>query len=73
MEPDEAIQAISDLIDRIEEDVPEWAWDKAPDFFEDVKEQATEVSATIEETQNVTSAQERAIHNWAEGVGKWIK
>ena len=73
MDVEEAIEAISDLIDRIDDDVPEWAWDKAPEFFEDVKENATEVSATIEETQNVTPEQERAIRNWTDGVNKWIR
>lgn len=74
MEPQEAIDEISDLIERIDEDVPEWAWDKAaPDFFEDIKEMSADVSETIEETQNVTPAQESAIRNWVEGVGKWIK
>lgn len=72
-DPADALKEISSLCDRIDEDVPDYAWDKAPEFFESIKEQATDMSETIEKSDRVTEAQMSAIRNWREGVDKWIK
>lgn len=69
---EEALEEISSLCDLIDDEVPEYALDKAPDFFESIREQASDMSETIERTQEVTEKQVTAIRNWREGVEKWI-
>ena len=61
------------LVELIDDEVPEWALDKAPEFFEDVKEKVISVEEKITLTGSVTPAQSRAIENWEAGVRKWIK
>ena len=68
----QAIQKCDEIVDLIDEDVPESAHDKAGEFFESVREGAVEMQETLEETQEVTPAQRSALENWEAGVRKWI-
>lgn len=62
--------AIQELI---EEDVPDWAKDKAGDFFDDIWEKCHDVAETIERTMSVTQRQQQALNNWEDGVSRWIR
>ncbi len=67
-----ALKRADDLLDLIEDDVPERAWDKAQAFFESVQTGVKAVRATIARTSRVTENQLRAFDNWEAAVGKWI-
>lgn len=73
MDVKEALEACGRIIELIDDEVPEWARDKAPEFFEDVREKVVSVEETITVTADVTPAQSRAIENWEAGVRKLIK
>ncbi len=72
-DPAEALEQAERIQEKIENDVPEWAQNKASDFFEDVMEKAKSVAKTIESTKRVTEGQKRALDGWEAGVDKWIK
>jgi archaellum component FlaC len=61
------------LIETIDEDLPEHAWDAASDFFEDVREKVSQVVERIETTKSVSDKQLAALDGWESGVRKWIK
>lgn len=69
----EAIELSEEIVRLIDEDVPEWAWDKAPEFFEDIRQKAVDVGETITQTQRVSEKQASALENWEGGVRKWIR
>ena len=60
------------ILDAIEDDVPERAWDKAAEFLESVQAGVADVRTTIDRTKRVTERQLRALDNWETAVGKWI-
>ncbi len=67
-----AVEKIDRVLATIEDDLPERAWDKATDFFEDVEEKLKSVRQTITTSGRVTERQLSAIDGWERGVGKWI-
>ncbi|MCI0421503.1 MAG: hypothetical protein L0312_20140 [Acidobacteria bacterium] len=69
----EALEQVQRITGLIEDDVPDWAKDKAPDFFEDVAEKVRSVGETIERMDSVTDGQRRALNNWESGVRRWIR
>ena len=69
----EASQQCDTIAELIDDDVPEAALDKAPEFFEDVREKVIEVQETIQESGTVTEAQQTALDNWEAGVRRWIR
>ena len=73
MHPDNAIDQAHRIVKLIDEDVPEWAWDKAAEFFEDVRDSVCAVEDTITTTGRVTAAQQIALDNWEESVCEWIR
>lgn len=72
VEVQDAIEQCQRILDLIE-DAPEWALDKAPDFFEDVGEKVADVCATIEKLGRVSDRQLNALNGWENGVRKWHK
>lgn len=67
---DEQCDCIVELID---DEVPERAWDVAADFFDDIRDKVVAVQETITQTNHVTEKQQQALDNWEAGVRKWIK
>ena len=67
---EDAIQLLNNLIEVCEtEDFPPGG----QDFSESVAEGARSMLETIEERNTVTSEQERAIHNWTDGIQRWVR
>ena len=73
MTSDEAVELAEEIARLIDEEVPEYAWDKAAEFFEDIREKAIEVGETIENSGHVTDKQASALENWEAGVRRWIR
>lgn len=67
-----ALEQADRILTLIEDDLPERAWDKAAEFFEDVQQKVADVRATVERLQRVSEPQLRALDNWEAAVGKWI-
>lgn len=67
-----AVKQADDLLERIEDDLPDRAWDKAAEFFESVQAGVRDVRATIVRLNRVTGGQLRALESWEAAVGKWI-
>ena len=70
---DEALELCDEILRMIEEDVPERAHDKAPDFFEGVEEKVKSISETIEQSGQATDRQIAALENMQAAVSKWIR
>lgn len=71
MEPDEAIEALSALIDLIDDDVPSHAWDKAGEFFEDVRESAVKderYDPGLGRSVLGPAVRDRELDRWREGM-----
>ena len=60
---------IAELIEELED---EGVVDRAPDFFESVKEKITGIQETVDNSQHVTKAQQDALNNMESGVRRWI-
>lgn len=69
---DEALELGEEIIEMIDDEVPDSAKDRAGDFFEDVATRVRDVMETIERTGRVTPKQAEALENWRRGVAKWI-
>lgn len=57
----------------IDEDVPDWALTKAPEFFEDIREKVHSVMESISRQTSPTPRQCDALEGWRGGVERWIK
>jgi hypothetical protein len=73
MDLDEAIEHAEETIRLIDEDVPEWAANKAPEFFEDIRSKLLSVLESLRGQTNPTPRQCDALEGWRSGVEKWIK
>ncbi len=69
----EASQQCDTIVELIDEEVSEEAFDKAGEFFEDVREKVIEVQETIQTAGSVSEGQQTALDNWEAGVRKWIR
>lgn len=69
----DALELVGTILDLIEDEVPDWAKEKASDFFEDVEEKVREVGKTIEARGMCTERQYNALQGWERGVRGWIK
>lgn len=69
----DALSQVERILDTIEEDVPEYAKNRATEFFESVEQKTRDVGQTIERTNRVTEGQQRALDGWEAGVRKWVK
>jgi hypothetical protein len=65
----EQCDRIADTIGELED---EGTVDKAPDFFESVKEKVTDIQETIDKRQQVTEKQQKALDNMEDAVNKWV-
>ena len=70
--PAAAIDQCDAILEMIEEEVPERAWDKARDFLESVQTGVAGVRETIVRTNRVTDKQQTALDNWERAVDKWV-
>lgn len=70
---DEADELCDEIIDMIEEDLPEGAYDKAPDFFEGVLEKTRSMQRSIQDRHSVTQPMVNALENMKEKVGNWFR
>ena len=64
----EQCDRIVETIDELDEEV----FNKASDFFEDVRTNVVDVQETICKRELVTENQQRALDNWERGVNKWV-
>ena len=72
-EPEAAMAEIDShlgVIDEIAADYPN-AWDAGEDFLADVRKKLRDVRKTIQQREDVTEGQARAIENWGRGVRRW--
>lgn len=67
-----AVEQADRILELIDEDLPERAWDKAAEFFEDIQTKVKAVKLTVEQTSTVTDRQQAALDSWEEAVRKWI-
>ena len=63
-------ETITELIDN---EIPEWAWDKSPEFFEGICERVGSISEWVEEKEHITQKMADSLDNMERGVRKWIK
>jgi len=68
----DALAQVERIQDTIEEEVGDYAKSKAGEFFEDIEQKVKDVGQTIERTNRVTEAQQKALDGWEAGVRKWI-
>jgi len=67
----EVEQLASRIVELIDEELPESALEKAPDFFESVKEKTLAINETVATTNRATSGQVRALKNMLGAVEAW--
>lgn len=68
----DAIEQAEGILELIEDDLPDRAWDKAGEFFEDVQEKVKSVLLTLQQTGVVTPRQQSALDSWEAAIRKWI-
>lgn len=69
----QAIQQCDEIVELIDEELPQKAWDTAPELFEDIREKVASVQETIQNSGEVTERQQNALDNWEDCVRKWIR
>lgn len=69
---EQAVDLGMEICRMIDEDLDDEAATDNADFFESVREGASDVVQTIERSQRVTPKQMKALANWHEAVMKWI-
>ena len=72
MDKDEAITLCNEILDMIDSEVPDFAWDRAASFFESVRDKVSSMLETIETMDDPTIRQTNALENMREGVAKWL-
>ena len=70
---EDALDQCETIIALIDDDVPDHAWDRSPDFFESIQDKITSMSEWIEEKKHVTKAMQDSLDSMERGVRKWIK
>jgi len=73
MDWEAALEQCDTILELIENEVPERAWDQGADFFEGIRERAKEMSDWIEEHEHVTPKMAKALDGMERGVRKWIR
>jgi vacuolar-type H+-ATPase subunit H len=68
-----AVEAAEETARLIDEDVPDGAKDKNPEFFETVREKSLSIAETIRTRGTVSDKQREALDNMQAGVKKWIR
>jgi len=68
----EASQQCDTIVELIDEEVPEEAFDKAGEMFESIRKGAVDMQEKIQTWGSVTEGQQTALDNWEENVRKWI-
>jgi hypothetical protein len=71
MNEDEALDFIAVMIVYIDEHIDD-VRGAGPSYFEDIREKAISVGDSIEEYNNCTANQARALKNWQAGLEKWV-
>lgn len=69
----EAIELCDEILDMIEDDIDEKAYDRGFDFFSSVQEKVKSMKIWIEENDKVTPKMVRSLEGMRDGVAKWIK
>jgi hypothetical protein len=69
----DALEQCKVIVDLIDNDVPDHAWDKASTFFEGIRDKVAGISEWIEENEHVTKKMAESLDNMERGVKKWIK
>lgn len=72
-EAKEAADRIEALCDEDNEEIPQWAKDSKPEFFEEIRDKAREIIATVKRKGYVTDKQLQALKNMRDGAERWIR
>lgn len=72
MDVKNALELVDEIVNIIDEEIPEKAWDRAASFFEDIREKVIDVGQTIRTNDKVSERQMRALEGWKAGVSKWL-
>ena len=70
---DKALDQCETIIELIDNEVPDHAWDTSPDFFESIREKVNSMSEWIEENEHITPRMQKSLDGMEQGVRKWIK
>ena len=69
----EALEHCDTIIELIKEEIPDRAWDEAPEFFEGVQKRIGDMQEWIQEKEHITPKMTKSLENMERGVRKWIK
>ena len=73
MDAEEAVELCDEILDMIEDDIDEKAYDRGFDFFSSVEEKVKSMKIWIEENNKVTPKMVSSLESMKSGVAKWIK
>ena len=69
---EDALELADEIIEMIEDDLPEDAYSRAPEFFDSVLERTKGIRETIECAEDVTPGQAEALENMHADVKRWL-
>jgi len=69
----EAEALVEEIADLIDNEVPDGAFRRMPDYFESVRSKALDIGDSVESYGSATEAQIEALENMRDGVKKWIR
>jgi len=69
----EAETLVEEICDLIDNDVPDGAFRRMPDYFEDVRSKALDIGDSVTSYGSATDRQIEALENMKAGVKKWIR
>ncbi len=72
MEAEAALELGQSILDILEDDIGEDAYQQAADYFESVKDKTESIMESIEEWDNATDGQVRALENMKAGLERWV-
>lgn len=67
-----ALKLAQEVLELIEDEVPEWKVLKNQEFFEGVEEKARGIAETVRRTGRVSAGQRAALENMKGAVEKWV-
>ena len=69
---EDALELADEIIEMIEDDLPEDAYSKSPGFFESVLKNTKDIRERIECAEDVTPGEAEALENMHSGVKRWF-
>lgn len=69
----EALELAATIVDLVEEELPDGAYERGQEFFDSVLEKSRAIAETVEARGLVTAAQAAALRNMEAGVRRWLR